>query len=147
MKRFAFRLENVLHYREEVEQQRQLTLARATEALEARRQEVRRLQKQVDEATEEMRRLGVRKLDLAALRQQQMHLGSLRGMLGGMERRLREAEAEWERVRGEYVEARKERRALELLRTQRASAHAHEAGVEEQKEMDEVGALRARTAE
>ena len=139
MKRFAFRLEGVLRYRKEVEQQRQALLARSLEAVEARREEARRVRDQVEEAVEEMRRLGRRNLDLSLLRQQSLRLATLRGLLSRLETGLREAEAEEERARGEYMEARKERQALELLRSQRLSEHARREGVEEQKELDEIG--------
>ena len=139
MKRFGFRLQNVLNYREEIEQQRRLILARAIELVQAQERELMSCRELTSEAMEEMRQLGTRKLDLAALRQQQAHLASVRRRLTEAAERLRAAQGETESARQGFVEARKDRRALELLRAQRAADYGHEAEVQDQKELDEIG--------
>lgn len=140
MKRFGFRLQKVLNYRGEVERQRQMTLARAAEAVRAREREVRKLEDRASQSMEEMRKLGRGKVDVGGLRQEHVHLGLIRRETREAKGQLRVAETESGVAREGFLEARKGRKALEVLRTQRAAEYGHEADLEAQKELDEISA-------
>ena len=139
MKRFGFRLEKVLNYREEIEQQRQLVLARAVEAVEAQKRELERLQEAAAEAMAEMRKSEGTKVDVAMLRVGLAHLGAVRRKATKTSARLEVASKESAEARERLIDARKDRRALELLRAQRAAEYDHETDVQDQKELDEIG--------
>lgn len=139
MKRFGFRLQKVLNYREGIEEQRQAMLARAIEAVQAQQQEVEQLDRLAAEAMAEVRRLGNKKVDIQALMQGQAHLGAIRRRVGIAVEHLRAMELRFEEARQGFVNARKDRRALELLRGQRATEYERETGLQEQKELDEIG--------
>ena len=139
MKRFQFRLQNVLNYREKIERQHELVFARAVQTVQAQQRQLMSLYELTSEAMEDMRRQGSDKVDVVALRQERLYLTSVRRKIAEAIKRLRVLEHELERARRSFIDARKDRRVLELLRQKRRTEYQYEADRQEQKELDEVG--------
>jgi flagellar FliJ protein len=138
MRRFQFRLESVLRYREMKEERIQTRWARAVQA-------VHRTRGQIDQLEEERRGVQeeIRKLLTAG--------GSLRGVMDlrsywlilDRQRLLAQKELERlegleERVRAESVRASRERQVLESLKERRRQEHRQQTDKEERSFLDEV---------
>lgn len=143
MKRFEFRLERVLGYRQKLEEQRHQLFGRALQMVQTQQAGLLALYQLVSQAKEEMRGQSRSTVDVQALRQQRVYLGTVTRQVAVALKRLRTLEHELDRCRRMLIEARKDRRALELLREKRRADHEVEAGREAQKELDEVAARAA----
>ena len=139
MNRFQFRLQSVLDYREQVEHQRELMFARAIQIVQAQQRKLMDLGEVTAEAIECMREHGRQRVDVAALRQEGLYLASVRKRIAQAVGHLRRIENELDLARVRFIGARKDRRALELLRETRMADYRREADREGQRELDEIG--------
>lgn len=139
MKRFQFRLQSVLNYRDRIEHQRGLIFARAVQTVQAQQRELMGLYELTSESMEDMRRQSSDRVDVAALRQERLYLASVRKRIAQAIKRLRVIEHELDRARRSFIDARKDHRVLELLREGRVTQHQYETDRDERKELDEIG--------
>lgn len=150
MKRFRFRLQRVLELRERVERERQVELGRI--AMERARLEeaLRRVQTSIRSAKGGLRASlgpeaadGMRRVDAAAVRMQsnaalfmQVRAQRLAIELAGVHTRE-------EVARKALAEARRDRRALEVLRDRQRAAWKASIARREMADMDEMATMRA----
>ncbi len=139
MKKFAFRLQSVLNYREKIEHQRHLVFARVLQTVHAQERELMDLYRLTSEAIEELRDQAAEEVDVVALRQERLYLASVTRRIAEAIKRLRTIEHELERSRRQLIDARRDRRALELLHRRRGDDYEYEADRQTQMELDEIG--------
>lgn len=139
MKKFAFRLQSVLNYREKIEHQRHLVFARVLQVVQTQERELVDLYRLTSEAIEELREQVAEKVDVAALRQERLYLASVTRRIAEAIKRLRTVENELEHARRRLIDARRDRRALELLHQRRGDEYEYEANRQMQMELDEIG--------
>lgn len=142
MARFRFSLEAVLRARVRTERDRQCELAaiqrERTELLET----LRRQQARIDEARDALRDRLTGTLHAAELR---LHAGAVLQDMRAAQRNARALAAMQQRLdvaREALVQARRERRAIEMLRERRYEQWRAEEGRREQQELDELAARR-----
>ena len=139
MRRFQFRLQSVLNYREQAEHQRELMFARAVQTVQAQQRRLMELSELTSESVENIREHGSERVDMVALRQEGRYLASVRKRIARAIGHLRVIEDELDRARLGFIDARKGRRVLELLRERRVTEYRHEADLENQRDLDEIG--------
>lgn len=138
-KPYRFKLEKVLDFRRQAEDQAKLALAKAQERLEAERLALQGLLREREE----------REAAFAASRDWQaadlwLWEGWRKRLKLDMERcqgRIRMCETEVERARNELINRAKERKLLEKLKEKQAVRHAREAQAVEQKGYDEISTI------
>ncbi|MBQ4133523.1 MAG: flagellar export protein FliJ [Desulfovibrionaceae bacterium] len=136
MAKFKFKLEQVLRYREQLENQAQMAFMRACMELEA---QVRRLNElRASLAKEE--NLPYKSPEEFWLRSN--FIRSLKEDIGAAELNRQRLELAVERRRAELVKAGQERQLLDKLKDKQAERYAQEQLLQEQKELDEVASLR-----
>ena len=139
MKKFQFRLDRVLNYREQVEKEKQIALTKVHQLVVDHEKKLLQAYTVLEEARENLRQAGTcGELDVAELREHRLHIGSVRRRLSEVLKRLRKLEVDLEHRRGEAVKARKERRVLEMVKGRRHAEYVAEAERAEQAELDEI---------
>ena len=142
-KKFKFRLEAVLKYRQMVEDEQKRAFATANAAVEEKRRQAEELDRERAETLEGLRDItGEGAINMRTLNDTLRFVGSLEA--GAMnvrqeEERLRQ---QMENVRQQFVAARRDKRAVEVLKEKRRAAYDFATGQEFQAQLDEV-ALRA----
>jgi flagellar FliJ protein len=139
MKKFKFRLDSVLDYREQVEKERQVALTKVHRLVVEHEQKLLEAYAVLERAREDLRaqeRGG--EIDVAQARQHRLHIGSLRKQVSEVLKRLRKLEVELASRREEAVQARKERKVLEMLKAKRRAEYVKEADRFEQAELDDI---------
>jgi len=138
-KPFAFKLEKVLDYREQLEEHAKAALARAREAHEAKAAFVAdleaRLAAHMDKEVESRKSAN----DMWLWRQYKDALGQ-DITIARMD--LKSLELKLQRCRAEAVERSKDRKLLEKLKETQAKKHHEEQNAREEKENDEMATLR-----
>lgn len=137
---FRFSLEQVLNYRERLEQQARIELARVEgERLrEQRRADGFRVM--IDEQTEAMARLTPQQRDERWLAEN--FIKGLRADLSVTVQRVRNWTMAAEAARTELISRSKDKKTLEKLKATQAENHAREEQLREQHEYDETASLR-----
>lgn len=137
MQRFRFRLQGLLRLKKQLEQDSRRTLATAMGAVAGVEQ---RLQT-ANEGLRECEQLGC---------SSEPHAPLARALAAGLtkhrrqlQNQLRAAEAQLERARTEWLERRKEQRALSLLRERRHEEWRRDHEAREQRDMEELAQARA----
>ncbi|HUV38164.1 MAG TPA: flagellar export protein FliJ [Planctomycetota bacterium] len=139
MKKFRFRLERVLNYREQVEKQKQIALTEVHRLVVDHQQKLLDAYAVLEHARDDLRRAeGVGEIDVQTVRDSRVYIGTLKRRIAEVLKRLRKLEIELEQKRDEAVQARKERKVLELVKTRRAAEHRKETGRVEQAELDDI---------
>jgi flagellar FliJ protein len=140
MKKFEFRLESVLGYREQVEKQRQVALAKIQHLVVEHEQKLLQAYSILEKAREDLRgeeRVGGC-VDVRTVRQQRVHIGTLKSRVSDLLKQLRKLERELAHQRDTVIQARKERKVLELLKDRRHVEYVKEADRVEQAELDDI---------
>ena len=137
---FRFRLQQVLDYREQLEEQAKLAFARAKAAHEAQQRQVEAVRAAIAEA--ERKLYEDARLTRDELWLQRNFLRGLREDLTHAELRLRMLAQMMEQARSELVKKSQERKLLEKLKDKQAARHAHEELLREQRTYDETATLR-----
>jgi len=137
-KRFRFRLQNVLRYRQRLEEKAKKDLALAQRDLI---EQQRRLDRLWSERAEQQARLAskaVARLDMSEVMSYHSYIYAIEARLRreGLELVRREAAAEKKRL--ELVEASRAKRALEILREKRFGEYLKYLDSEERKALDEI---------
>jgi len=139
MKRFRFRLQRVLNYRETVreEKKRLLLLARQEQA---QREEVLRTLEQ--EERENLLTVGT-VLSVDQVYMQGLFAASLQERITQQRLAIVEAEQRVQEALTAYIEAAKESEALKTLRTKRREVYDEEVRREDEKSLDELATQRS----
>ena len=139
MKKFKFRLESVLGYREQVEKQTQVALAQVQHLVVEHEQKLLQAYTIIEGAREELRAEEQEgHIDIRSVRQQRIHIGGLKTRVSDMLKKLRKLERELSRRRETVIQARKERKVLELLKGRRHVEYLNEAHQADQAELDDI---------
>jgi len=149
-KKFKFRLEAVLKYRQMVEDEQKRAFATANAAVEEKRHQAEELDRERLETVQGLRGITEQgSINMRTLNDTLRFIGNLE--MGAMnarqeEERLRQ---QMENIRQQFVAARRDKRAVEVLKDKRKAAYAFEAAKEFQTQLDEVSlrALLKRRAE
>ncbi|EPR43923.1 flagellar export protein FliJ [Desulfovibrio sp. X2] len=138
-KPFRFKLEKVLEFRRQAEDQAKMALAKAKERLDAERRALDSLLREREE--KEKAFAAVKSLSAADLWLWRRFRERLKLDMERVQGRIRNFESEVERARAELVTRAKERKLLDKLKEQQAVRHAKEAQALEQKSYDEVSTI------
>ncbi len=142
-KKFKFRLEAVLKYRQMIEDEQKRNFAAANAAVEEKRRQAEELDQERAAAVEGLRNgRDAGEVNMRALNDALRYIGNLE--MGAMsvrqeEERLRQ---QMEGIRQQFVAARRDKRAVEVLKEKRRAAYDFALGQEFQAQLDEVS-LRA----
>ena len=136
MARFKFRLEQVLKYRSQLEDQARMVFAQARAELAAQAEKLARLRKNLD-SQESMPYQSAQEYWLRG-----NFIRSLREDIAEAEIALQRLELLVERRRHEMVKASQERQLLDKLKEKQAERHAHEQEIKEQNNLDEIASIR-----
>ncbi len=142
-KKFKFRLEAVLKYRQMVEDEQKRNFAAANAAVEEKRRQAEELDQERAAAVEGLRNVrDAGEVNMRALNDSLRYIGNLE--MGAMsvrqeEERLRQ---QMEGIRQQFVAARRDKRAVEVLKEKRRAAYDAALGQEFQAQLDEIS-LRA----
>ena len=140
MKRFAFRMDRLLHVRSSAEQQQARRLGEALRAEESERRELETAEATRERAKEQSRHLMPNVRRAGVLVGLEHTVDVLESRADAAQAALNDAAAEVEVARERYRYARQERRTLERLREQQFERWAVESARQEQMEIDEVAA-------
>lgn len=139
MKKFAFRLESVLRYREQVEREKQVALTKVHQLVVDHEQRLLEAYAILEGAREQLRkRESSGEINVSDAKQQRVYIGSLRRRVSEVLKRLRKLELELDRRREETIHARKERKVLEMVKARRRAEYIKDAGRAEQAELDDI---------
>ena len=136
MARFKFRLEQVLKYRSQLEDQASLAFGQARSALAAQAEKLKQLEKNL-ESQESMPYRSAQEYWLRG-----NFIRSLREDIAEAELARQRLELLVERRRHEMVKASQERQLLDKLKEKQAERHAHEQKIKEQNNLDEIASIR-----
>ena len=137
MKRFHFQLDKLLRYHQQRQKQAELLLARVGRELEAARQVIVELQRQIDATCRLPEQVG-RLID-PALREQSLRLAQqLCETLRPAQDRLKEVERRFREAQSQHTAVTQQVEALLLLRSQHWQEHRDEAARLQQIELDDV---------
>ena len=149
MKRFTFRLESVLRYREQVEREKQIALTKVHQLVVDHEQRLLEAYAILEGAREQVcERESRGDINVSDAKQQRLHIGSLRRLVSEVLKRLRKLELQLDRRREEAIHARKERKVLEMVKARRRAEYVKEAGrVEQATGARDIGGLFEQTPE
>ena len=142
-KKFKFRLDAVLKYRQMIEDEQKRNFAAANAAVEEKRRQAEELDHERAQAVEGLRNVrDAGEVNMRALNDALRYIGNLE--MGAMsvrqeEERLRQ---QMESIRQQFVAARRDKRAVEVLKEKRRAAYDFALGQEFQAQLDEIS-LRA----
>lgn len=139
-KKFKFKLDSVLRYREMIEEDRKREFAIANRAVEEQKAKARELEEEregMQNALREMYSSGG-KLQFNALVNSVRYVGGLDMGIASSYREASRLEQEMEGKRQAFVESRRDKRALEILKEKKQDAHEDEANKERQQILDEL---------
>lgn len=143
-KRFQFKLQKVLDYREQLEEQARMNLARA----QAEHDEQQRLVNEIERKRREYERKGFAKdatpADIWLWRQ---YLEALKRDFNQQRAELQRLALKLKNARKIAVQRSKDRKLLEKLKEKQAKAHHEEERHKESKEAEELSALRYQPAD
>lgn len=139
MKPFRFKLEKVLDYRSQLEEQARLVLSRAQDAHDEQEQAVRLLTASLEAHMQKQSEATKNTDDMWLWRQ---YRTALEHDLAAARVRLRELASKLQKAREEAVRRSRDRKLLEKLKDNQARKHNEEASYREQKENDEMATLR-----
>ena len=143
MKRFQFRLQKVLEYKEEIEKQRMHDLADAREELARQVERYERIQAVREENTVSLsRKASEKEIHPDEIQAHLRYQRKLEADLSEQNRRVAGAEAHTEKQRQILLEAAKERKTLETLKEQKLLTHRAESDRQERNFFDEVATMR-----
>ena len=120
MKKFRFRLERVLNYREQMEKEKQIALTKVHQLVVEHEGRLLEAYAILERARDELRRAeSAGEIDIEEVRKQRVYIGSLKRRVSDVLKSLRKLEIELARRRDEAVQARKEKKTLEMLKTRK----------------------------
>ncbi|MDP9017932.1 MAG: flagellar export protein FliJ [Candidatus Eremiobacteraeota bacterium] len=140
-RRFRFALDPVLEHRKRIEDQRRQELALAQLALNAATAELLRLLEEFRKNSNILRE-DHKTFDVEQLRLHYAHLEFLDRAITAQEAVVAQRKAEHAQTRLRLLEASKEKKALDKLKTRRQEAHVAAEAIVDQRELDDSNARR-----
>lgn len=137
-KRFRYNLEALLKYRSVREDERKKDLAFATMAAEQVRLEISNVHAEIERARAEIRDRAVGSITAAELLRYSAYTSGVQCKLERLHAVLAEKEKIREEKRQLFIEARKERRAIEILKEKKFAEYRKNLGREEAKLVDDI---------
>ena len=140
---FKFKLQQVLNYRAQLEDQAKMALGRALNELAVRQKCVDDLQTELVAQVSKGYNEGIRSVDERWM--QDNYIRRLKADLGKAEFRREEAEMLVHRCRSELMRKSQDRQLLDKLRDKQREKYNHEEAQKEQYALDEMAGIRYRT--
>lgn len=136
MQKFKFALENILKYRQSIEDQEKELLARAMQKVQMEESLAQKLDL---EKHTHLRSYDVHKSNIVNMRQQESYLTSLDLRIKNQHKQVDEAKSVSDNIRVKVVKATSNRKILESLKDKHLTGYRQELARAEQKILDEVG--------
>lgn len=147
MKKFSFKFESVLKQRKIREQESLRVLGQAQSELQSLQQEKNLLQKNLDEALLRRESLGKTAVPVLSFHLEESFIQGTKQRISRTEQYISRATKAVERALRTYLLARKQSRAIELLREKELEEFKNERNQYEQKVLDDVTLMRTRLKE
>jgi flagellar FliJ protein len=145
-KKFTFRLASVLKYRQILEDDQKRELAHRNAAISEKQQQEDQLTAQRTDALTEMRQLtDTGTVNLSALTATRHYIAATENALLNVKTEKIRLQQEAETTRLAFVAARRDKRAVELLKEKRFATYRYETDREHQAELDEAALSRRTT--
>jgi len=142
MKRFNFRLQRVLDFKEQIEGQKRQSLADRLGELVEEKQTLIKLMSRKEQYLKKYASLFAGKLDVPSLKTTLSYIDRVKSQIIRQARTVVNAETQVEKARIEVGDAMRDRKKYEKLRERKHSEYAFQLNREEQKELDELAAIR-----
>lgn len=142
MKRFEFSLESVLRHRRRIEEERQQALAQLGRQRAEKEKEAERTSQHRDNVIDELEKKQQSEMDVRDILECYSRIYSLERTLRKEIVEIRQLRCNEDKARQDLTTASKDRKLLDRLRERRFDEYRHQAGIEEQKLIDEFGVLR-----
>ena len=139
MKKFRFRLQKVMEFKEDLEKQRMLVLGEAKKRVQIEEEKLRNLQHQDRECRNRVSKKGME--NRISPVEMNLHYRYLKGLEDRMELqgdRIKKAEEEAEKKRQDLLVVTKERKILEKLKEKRLAIYTSELSKKEQFLLDDL---------
>jgi flagellar FliJ protein len=140
MKKFNFRLERLLQYKAQIEDQKRRELASKTEELNRQNTIFRDLTFRREEYLRKYAALFVGHVDIEGLKTTRRYLEKIHRDLVNQARKVIDCEKKVERARSELVEGMRDRKKYENLKERKFKSYVRDSNRAEQKTLDEFGA-------
>jgi flagellar protein FliJ len=140
MKKFNFRLERILQYKAQVEEQRKRELSDRSEELRKENQALLDLTREKEEYLSRYSACFQGRVDVNGLKVTRRFLDKLHRDLVLQARRVVESEKKMERAKAALLESMRDRKKYDKLKERMLKAHTKKSNLEEQKALDEFGA-------
>lgn len=137
-KRFAFRLEPVLRYRSQLENEKQREFAAVQTEYNAKEDQVRNLNQLFVQVQQRFGQAKTAGNDVKLWMSYQSYLNDIKNSIFNCLSEQQKIRKRLEQKRAELVQAARRRRVLEKLREKRFADHVRENNRMEQKELDEI---------
>jgi len=136
LKKFKFALENILKYRQSIEDQEKELLARAMQKVQMEESLAQKLEL---EKHTHLSSYDVISSNIVKMRQQESYMASLELRIKNQQKQLDKAKSASDNIRVRVVKATSNRKILESLKEQHLTGYRQELDRAEQKILDEVG--------
>jgi len=142
MKRFRFRLERILRYKEQVEQQKKLILSDRNEGLRRENDQLSDLTTTREEYSKKYGRLFKGRIDVYSLKTTLRFLNKIRGDVVLQTKKVDNADKEVENAKLDLQGSMRDRKKFANLQDRKRKEYDFEANREERKELDEFASQR-----
>jgi flagellar FliJ protein len=142
MKKFAFRLETLLHYRKNLEEKEQAVLFQLFSRLQRESNHLQDLQEKHQETLEELTQMRAEGAVYGETTWFYLYLDRLRFEMRRSSERIRQLEQDIQEQKAVLVEASKKKKILDSLKTKEKKAFISALDKQEQKAVDEIVVIR-----
>jgi flagellar FliJ protein len=142
MKKFAFRLETLLHYRKNLEEKEQAVLFQLSSRLRRESSHLQDLQEKHQETLKELTQMRTEGASYGETSWFYLYLDRLRFEMRRSSERIRHLEQDIQEQKAVLVEASKKKKILDSLKTKEKKAFNSALDKQEQKAVDEIVVLR-----
>ena len=142
MKKFAFRLETLLHYRKNLEEKEQAVLFQLSSRLRRESNHLQDLQAKHQETLVELTRMRAECAAYGETSWFYLYLDRLRFEMRRSSERIRQLEKDIQEQKAVLIEASKRKKVLDSLKTKEKKAYDSALDKQEQKAVDEIVVLR-----
>jgi flagellar FliJ protein len=142
MKKFAFRLETLLHYRKNLEEKEQAVLFQLFSRLQRESTHLQDLQEKHQETLEELTQMRAEGAVYGETTWFYLYLDRLRFEMRRSSERIRQLEQDIQEQKAVLVEASKKKKILDSLKTKEKKAFISALDKQEQKAVDEIVVIR-----
>lgn len=140
MKKFSYRLERVLRFKEQIEQQKQLALADRNEILNREKEHLAELSAEEVRYLELYGSLFHGKIDIRGLKSAHSYVNKLKADKSAQSRQVVKAEKNTEEAKIEVRDSMRDRKKYDKLKERKHKEYDFELNKAEQKELDEIAA-------